>query len=58
MSISKREARETLYWLRLLEKGSLTNIQLDTYINDIQRIIKILRSIVKTTSENLDKKNS
>jgi four helix bundle protein len=58
MSISKREASETLYWLKLLEKSSLTKIHLEQYLADIQSIIKILRSIIKTTSERLDKRNS
>lgn len=57
MSIAKREARETQYWLRLLKESSMTDIILETYLHDIHRIIKILRSIVKTTAENLNKTN-
>ena len=55
MSIAKKEARETHYWLRLLQESSLLHRDVQVYIEDIQSIIKILTSIVKTTSENLEK---
>lgn len=55
MSIAKKEARETQYWLMLLKESSLTNKNLQEYLEDIQRIIRILTSIVKTTTEKLDK---
>ena len=55
MSIAKKEARETHYWLRLLEESSLTHKDMKHYIEDIQVIIRVLTSIVKTTSENLEK---
>ncbi len=58
MSIAKREAKETQYWLKLLKESSLTQIDLEIYLEDIHRIIKILRSIVKTTSENLENNHS
>ncbi|MBO6584550.1 MAG: four helix bundle protein [Gracilimonas sp.] len=49
MSISSKEARETRYWLRLLKESDLTNINLDSYLLQIDEIINILTSIVKTT---------
>jgi four helix bundle protein len=55
MSIAKKEARETHYWLRLLKESSLIHKDMDPYINDIQIIIRVLTSIVMTTSENLEK---
>ena len=53
MSIASKEARETKYWLRLLQESDLTTIQVDFYINDIESNINILTKIVKTTSEGI-----
>lgn len=50
MAIAAKEARETRYWLRLLDKGKLTNVNLESHINDIEEIINILTAIVKTSS--------
>jgi len=52
MSIASKEARETKYWLRLLKQSSITKIEIDTFLNDIDEIIKILTSIIKTSAEN------
>lgn len=52
MSISSKEARETRYWLRLLKHSELSDINLTSYLQDIEQIINILTSIVKTTQEN------
>ena len=48
MTISNKEARESLYWLELLDKSSLIELDLSEYINQCQEITKILTSIVKT----------
>jgi four helix bundle protein len=51
MSISSKEARETNYWLRLLRDSKLCkNIDYTDLIKDSEEIIKILTSILKTTS--------
>jgi len=50
MSIASKEARESKYWLTLLQKSDLATIQVDFYINDVEAIISILTKIVKTTS--------
>ena len=42
MSIAKKEARQTHYWLRLLQESSLLHRDVQVYIEDIQSIIKIL----------------
>lgn len=52
LSISSKEAKETKYWLKLLEKSSLTEIDVSTYLHEIQQIVNILTSIIKTTQEN------
>ena len=48
MTISNKEARESLYWLELFYKSSLIELDLSEYINQCQEITKILTSIVKT----------
>ena len=54
LSISSKEARETKYWLLLLDKSKLVkDINYLPYINDIDEIIKILTSIIKTSQENI-----
>lgn len=52
MSIASKEARETRYWLHLLDKSQLVKIDYTDYITDIEQIIKILTKIVKTSQEN------
>lgn len=51
MSIASKEARETKYWLRLLKQSSMTNLNVDNELQDVDELIKILTSIVKTTNE-------
>jgi four helix bundle protein len=51
MSIASKEARETRYWLRLLNKSQLVKYDYDSYLTDIDEVIRILTAIVKT-SEN------
>ena len=55
MAIASKEARETYYWLKLLEDGNLVNISVKEYILDINKIIRILTAIVKTTNMNKEK---
>tara|TARA_B100000809_G_scaffold103320_1_gene101988 strand:- start:3495 stop:3842 length:348 start_codon:yes stop_codon:yes gene_type:complete len=49
MSISSKEARETRYWLRLIEKSDLVNIDVKNQLNEVEQIINILTAIVKTS---------
>ena len=53
MSIASKEARETEYWLKLLDQSELVDIHLENYIDEIKQIINILTRIVKTTAESL-----
>ncbi len=55
MIIASKEARETFYWLRLLKEGKVVSIPLDDYIKDIDRINRIITSIVKTLQNDNDK---
>jgi len=49
MSISSKEARETLYWLNLLNKSQLIKLDYSPNIKKCEELVKILTSIVKTT---------
>jgi len=55
MSIASKEARESKYWINLLIKTDYLNINenyVQLLINDIEEIIKLLTSIVKSSMEN------
>lgn len=52
MSLASKEARETKYWLMLLNKSQLVEINLYKYIKEIDEIINILTAIVKTSQQN------
>lgn len=51
MSIASKEARETRYWLRLLNESRFVNLDYAQYLLSIDHIINILTKIVKTTVE-------
>ena len=54
MAIASKEARETKYWLTLLQKSQLVNKNFNDYLLNIEEIIKIITSIIKTSQENLN----
>jgi four helix bundle protein len=49
MSIASKEARETLYWLKLIEAGKFVEYDFSVLKEESNRLIKILTSIVKTS---------
>jgi len=53
MSIASKEARETQYWLLLLDKSQLIKIDYSTYLEDSKELIRMLTAIVKTTQKNI-----
>jgi four helix bundle protein len=53
MSIASKEARETRYWLRLLDKSQIVKTDYSQYLDSIEVIIKILTKIVKTSQESI-----
>jgi four helix bundle protein len=57
MSIASKEARETRYWLRLLDKSQLVKLNYDSYLNSAEEIIRIITAIVKTSQINLTNSN-
>jgi four helix bundle protein len=51
MAVASKEARETRYWLRLLRESELVELDVTNELNSADELIRILTSIVKTTSE-------
>ena len=52
MSISRKESRETLYWLRLLEATQLVDQHMITeIIKESDELVRILTSIVKSAQQ-------
>ena len=50
MTISSKEARETVYWLRLLDSSDLvTDVDVQLQLGQANEIVRLLTSIVKTT---------
>lgn len=56
MSIASKEARESKYWLRLLDKSQIIKADYSIYLIAIEHIINILTKIVKTSQESLNVK--
>lgn len=54
MSIASKEARETLYWLRLLKESKLTTVNVNKAIADADELVRLLTSIVKTTGDSMN----
>lgn len=56
MSIALKEANETEYWLELLEKSNYLDEKASNSIrNDIEEILKLLTSILKTAKRSSKK---
>ena len=53
MSIASKEARETKYWLRLLDKSQIIKYNYADHLKKIEHIINIVTKIVKTSQESL-----
>ena len=52
MSIAYKEARETRYWLRLLRDCNFIDAKISaSFLADIEEIIKILGSIIRTIKQ-------
>jgi four helix bundle protein len=58
MALASKEARETRYWLALLQESRLVKIEFAPARRNVDELIRILTSIVKTTSENPAPQNS
>ena len=53
MSIASKEARETRYWLKLLDRSQMVQSNYKPYLSDIEEIIRILTAIVKTSQQKI-----
>lgn len=53
MSIASKEARESLYWIQLIESSKFIEYDFSIIKEESERLIRILTSIVKTTQLNL-----
>ena len=53
MAIASKEARETLYWLKLLSESDWYIIDLESHLSECTELVKVLTKIVKTSQENL-----
>jgi four helix bundle protein len=57
MGISQKEISETIYWLDLLSAtGYLKQKEFESIKTDAEELSKIIRSIILTTKQNLNKK--
>lgn len=54
MSIASKEARETKYWLRLLDKSNLTQLDCKIYLDEIEHIINIISKIIITSKKSIE----
>jgi len=52
MSIASKEARESAYWLNILNTSKMVDLEYSSYISLIDEIIKILTAILKTAQSN------
>jgi four helix bundle protein len=55
MSIAAKEARETLYWLRLLKAAGAPGTQVPILIQNCEELVRLLTSIVKSAQSNIEK---
>ena len=54
MHIDAKEARETKYWLVVIGKSKFVNIDLKSYLDSVEEILKILSAIIKTSKNRLE----
>ena len=58
LSIAQKEASETNYWIRLLQKSEFINEKLSlSLISDCDEVQRMLTASIKTSKANLDKGN-
>jgi four helix bundle protein len=58
MYIASKEARETKYWISLIQETQLINLDFNMLNKEINDIINILTAIIKTSKKNLDQTHS
>ncbi len=53
LSIAFKEARESRYWLRLLNRSTLCVLDYKPYLIQVEELIRLLSSIIKTSKARL-----
>lgn len=51
MAIASKEARETEYWLQLMQETGIVTIDISSYLEEIAIIVRVLTKILKTAQE-------
>jgi len=49
--VASKEARETRYWLRLLDKSQLVRLDYEPMLLKADELVRLLTSIIKTSQE-------
>ena len=49
LSIACKEARETCFWLRVIDQSKLIDIDIKQHLHESEEIVNILTKIIKTT---------
>ncbi len=57
MSIAYKEARETRYWLLLLQASQLARIDVSQELSQVEELLRLLTSIIKTTQQTPNQTN-
>jgi len=50
MTVASKEARESMYWLKLLDRSQIVKMDYSVYMQALTEVIRILTAIVKTSS--------
>jgi four helix bundle protein len=58
LAIASKEARETMYWLKLIQAGESASSSCDALIADTEEIIRLLTASVKTAQRNKRSSNT
>jgi four helix bundle protein len=54
LTISRKECRETRYWLRLLKETEIGgHLNVESELNEVEQILRILYSIIRTSQSKL-----
>ena len=56
MTLASKEARETYFWLKVLDEGTLVDYHLPEYLRNVKDIMNVLTAIIKTSHKNLKAK--
>lgn len=58
MTTASKEARETKYWLRLINESAFLNYDLTNLLDEVNDLINILAKIVITTTQRMGHTNA